>query len=274
MGLEKELRANEIVWLKKETYNTIVDRINNPRTYGTTQARGSKRQIDVRNASNEIIPLYGVVEVKEPTITPTDDQDRFNVAAVYFCYEPPSTPESSEPILPTFGIVQRELPVEEDGAGGGVVAQVVTRGFATAIVDVKDVDHKFCKISGTNKFHLESSNIPGPIQLHFAEEVADEQYCKVFITGPITATVPIKAPEGGIPGRAGGEVNSAECEILTTLPNLTVGYREIVTTEETIEVYNQVTVPVLDNGERYGMATLHADGLWWAIVGDCNDEIN
>ena len=85
---------------------------------------------------------------------------------------------------------------------------------------------------------------------------------------------PIKAPEGGIPAREGAVVQSAECEILTTQTNTTTGDVEIVNTEVTIDVFNQVTLVVLDNGERYGFAALAPDGRWWAVSGDCNDEIN
>ena len=76
----------------------------------------------------------------------------------------------------------------------------------------------------------------------------------------------IKAPSGGIPGRVGTLLGSAECDV----------WNENATTDQikdstlNITVYNWTTSAVCANGDRYGLAGW-CNGAWYIISEDCND---
>ena len=77
----------------------------------------------------------------------------------------------------------------------------------------------------------------------------------------------VKAPSGGIPGRAGTILGSATCDVWTE--NATTDQIKDSTLD--ITVYNWTTSAVCANGDRYGLAGW-CNGAWYIIAEDCNDE--
>lgn len=77
----------------------------------------------------------------------------------------------------------------------------------------------------------------------------------------------VKAPSGGIPGRVGTLLGSAQCDLWTE--SLTT--EQIQDSGRNITVYNWTTSAVCANGDRYGLAGW-CNGAWYIIAEDCNDE--
>ena len=76
----------------------------------------------------------------------------------------------------------------------------------------------------------------------------------------------IKAPSGGIPGRAGNNLQGATCDIVVTATSSDT----ISTSNVSIKVYNWTKTTVCANGDRYGVA-VKANGKWQIVAEDCND---
>ena len=77
----------------------------------------------------------------------------------------------------------------------------------------------------------------------------------------------IKAPANGIPARDGIDPGSVECDVLNL--NAT---DELIDSGDNLTVFNFVTVAVLTEGERIGLAAKEIDvERWWAIADDCKD---
>lgn len=75
----------------------------------------------------------------------------------------------------------------------------------------------------------------------------------------------IKAPSGGIPGRVGTLLGTADCEIVSFD---TAG--QITVTSETIAVLNWAKFPACKNGDRYGVASW-VNTAWLIVAEDCSD---
>lgn len=77
----------------------------------------------------------------------------------------------------------------------------------------------------------------------------------------------VKAPSGGIPGRVGTLLGSADCDVW----NEDATTSQIKDSTQNITVYNWTTSAVCVNGDRYGLAGW-VNGAWYIIAEDCNDE--
>ena len=87
---------------------------------------------------------------------------------------------------------------------------------------------------------------------------------KIVSSEPGGAAVLIRA-SATIAARNGSSPGSGTCTILTANSS-----DEIITTADTITVYNYLTVPIMSSGERMGQAIKIGD-LYWAISDDCHD---
>jgi hypothetical protein len=81
------------------------------------------------------------------------------------------------------------------------------------------------------------------------------------------AVVFIKAPSGGIPGRAGTILGSVQCDVW----NESTTTDQIQDSTRNITVYNWTTSAVCANGDRFGIAGW-CNNAWYIIAEDCNDE--
>lgn len=76
------------------------------------------------------------------------------------------------------------------------------------------------------------------------------------------------APSGGIPGRTGTVMGSAECDVVETNSS-----GQLTTSTSTITVYNWARFAACKNGDRYGVAGW-INAVWCVIAEDCSDSGN
>jgi len=82
----------------------------------------------------------------------------------------------------------------------------------------------------------------------------------------------IKAPEGGIPARAGMTPGMATCTIQKRVKDtntITPVLRDSEPVE--VDVYNWLVSVVCDTGSRLGIIDLDSFGTWWIEAADCSD---
>ena len=77
----------------------------------------------------------------------------------------------------------------------------------------------------------------------------------------------IKAPSGGIPGRAGTILGYTDCDVWTESSSTL----QIQDSGTGIKVLNWSTSSACVNGDRYGLAAW-CNGAWYIVAEDCNDE--
>ena len=81
------------------------------------------------------------------------------------------------------------------------------------------------------------------------------------------ATLMIQASAGGIPGRVGSLMGSANCTIITR----NTSNDQLAASTLSVKVYNWSTSAACATGDRYGLAS-QIDGKWHIVAEDCNDE--
>lgn len=250
----KKTKAGMPLSFSASFYNRLVkmlawaERAQNLDAAGQTKLRANATNVLVKNGSGVDLPLFSVLELDGRL----GDDDNF----IWMKTMTGVTPTSST----------KPVAITQEPSKAGTVVECVIAGTTLAKVNITSTDHQYANVTPA-ALYLTSSAEKGDFRI--LEPVSAPGIQKVIVSyysSPPPSMKLIKAPSGGIPGRAGNLLGFAECEIWDE--DATYMIKD---SGEVITVVNWTTSTVCKNGDRFGLAGW-CNGRWYVIAEDCGDE--
>lgn len=146
----KKVKAGDDLNIPAQTFNTFIDAArdyqNRSRNTGQTP-RDAFRQagiVLVKNASGYDCDRFGILGIKEPLITPTDNADEFKNRIALDARTPYATPYWGK-----FVILLEPL-------ANGAIGSACAAGISQAKIDVQDEDDLFADVKDSDRAKLQS----------------------------------------------------------------------------------------------------------------------